>query len=32
MYFSFQDQSYEQVNGVAMSSLVSSTVANLYME
>ena len=32
MYFSFQDQFYEQVKGVAMGSLVSPIVANLYME
>ena len=32
MYFSFQDQFYEQVEGVAMGSLVSPIVANLYME
>ena len=32
MYFSFQDQFYEQVKGVAMGSPVSPTVANLYME
>ena len=31
MYFSFQDQSYEQVEGVAMGSMVSPLVANLYM-
>ena len=31
-YFSFQDQSYEQVEGAAMSFQVSSIVANLYME
>ena len=32
MYFSFQDQFYEQVKGVAMSSPVSPIVANLYMK
>ena len=32
MYFSFQDQFYEQVEGAAMSSPVSPIVANLYME
>ena len=32
MYFSFQDQFYEQVKGVAMGSPVSPTVAILYME
>ena len=32
MYFSFQDQFYEQVEGVAKGSLVSPIVANLYME
>ena len=32
MYFSFQDQFYEQVEGVAMGSLVSPIVANLYIE
>ena len=31
-YFSFQDQFYEQVEGVAMGSPVSSIVVNLYME
>ena len=31
-YFSFQGQSYEQVEGVAMGSPVSLIVANLYME
>ena len=31
-YFSFQDQFNEQVKGVAMGSLVSPIVANLYME
>ena len=31
-YFSFQDQYYEQVQGVAMGSPVSPIVANLYME
>ena len=31
-YFSFQDKFYEQVEGVAMGSLVSPIVANLYME
>ena len=31
-YFSFQDQFYEQVEGMAMGSLVSSIVADLYME
>ena len=32
MYFSFQDQFYEQVKGAAMGSPVSSIVANLYIE
>ena len=32
MYFSFQDQFYEQVEGVAMGSPVSPIIANLYME
>ena len=32
MYFSFQDQFYEQVNSVAMGSPVSPIVPNLYME
>ena len=32
MYFSFQGQFYEQVEGAAMDSLVSPIVANLYME
>ena len=32
MYFSFQDQFYEQVGGGAMGSSVSPIVANLYME
>ena len=32
MYFSFQDQFYEQVDGVAMGSPVRPIVANLYME
>ena len=32
MYFSFQDQFYEQVEGVAVGSLVSPIVANQYME
>ena len=31
-YFSFQGQFYEQVEGAAMGSLVSSIVANLYMK
>ena len=31
-YFSFQDQFYEQVEGVAMGCLVSLIVANPYME
>ena len=31
-YFSFQDQFYEQVEGVAMGSPVGPIVANLYME
>ena len=31
-YFSFKDQIYEQVEGVAMGSQVSPIVANLYME
>ena len=32
IYFSFQEQFYEQVEGAAMGSLVSPIVANLYME
>ena len=32
IYFSFQDQFYEQVEGAAMGSPVSPIVANLYME
>ena len=32
MYFSFQDQFYEQVEGGAMGSLVSPIVANLYID
>ena len=32
MYFSFQDQFYEQVEGAAMGSLVSPFIANLYMD
>ena len=32
IYFSFQDQFFEQVEGVAMVSPVSPIVANLYME
>ena len=32
IYFSFQDQFYEQVEGAAMGSQVSSIVPNLYME
>ena len=32
MYFSFQDQFYEQVEGEAIGSLFSSIVVNLYME
>ena len=32
MYFSFQDQFYEEVVGMAMGSPVSPIVANLYME
>ena len=32
MYFSFQDQFYEQVEAAAMGSPVSPSVANLYME
>ena len=32
MYFSFQDQFYEQVKDVAMGSTVSPIVANSYME
>ena len=31
-YFSFQNKFYEQVESVAMGSLVSPIVANLYME
>ena len=31
-YFSFLDQFYEQVEGVAMGSPVSPTVSNLYIE
>ena len=31
-YFSFQNKFYEKVDGVAMGSLVSPTIANLYME
>ena len=31
-YFSFQNQSYEEVEGVAMGSLASPIVTNLYME
>ena len=31
-YFSFQNKFYEQVEGVAMGSLVSPTVATLHME
>ena len=31
-YFSFQNKLYEQVEGVAMGSLVSPILANLYME
>ena len=31
-YFSFQDQFYEQVEGVAMGSPVSPIIINLYME
>ena len=31
-YFSFQNKFYERVEGVAMGSLVSTIVANLYME
>ena len=31
-YFSFQNKFYEQVEGAVMGSLVSPTVANLYME
>ena len=31
-YFSFQNKFYEQIEGVAMGSSVSPTVANLYME
>ena len=31
-YFSFQDQFYEEVEGAAMCSMVSSIIANLYME
>ena len=31
-YFSFQNTLYEQVGGVAMGSLVSPIVANLYIE
>ena len=32
MYFSFQEEFYEQVQGVVMGSSVSPIVANLYME
>ena len=32
IYFTFQDQFYEQVEGAAMGSLVSPIVANLYMK
>ena len=32
MYFSFQDQFYEQIKGMTMDSPVSPIVANLYME
>ena len=32
MYFSFQNEFYEQVEGVVMGSSVSPIVANLYME
>ena len=32
IYFSFQGQFYEQVEGAAMGSPVSPIVANLYME
>ena len=32
MYFPFQDHFYEQVEGVAMGSLVSAIVANLHMK
>ena len=32
IYFSFQDQFYEKVEGAAMGSPVSPIVANLYME
>ena len=32
MYFSFQDQFYEQVEGVALGSPASPIVANLYMK
>ena len=32
MYFSFQDQFYEQVKGASLDSLVSPIVANLFME
>ena len=32
MYFSFQDQFYEQNEGVPMGSLVRPIEANLYME
>ena len=31
-YFSFQDKFYEEFEGAPMGSLVSPTVANLYME
>ena len=31
-YFFFQDQFFEQVEGVAMGSLVSPIVTNLYVE
>ena len=32
MYFSFQDQFYEQVEGAAIGSPVSSIVSDLYMD
>ena len=32
LFFSFQNKFYEQVEGVAMKSLVSPIVAKLYME